>query len=45
MRQARLRFYNRTFTRADAFIDNALIPFLAVIVLVGFIYNVSGGNV
>lgn len=42
MRQARLRFYARTFSAFDQAMDNALIPSLAVIVLVCFLWNVGG---
>jgi len=45
MRQARLRFYERYVCVADQLIENVLIPCLAIIVLVCFIWNVSGGNV
>ena len=43
MRQYRLRFYSRAFARADALFDNVLIPVLAVTVLLGFLWNVTGG--
>jgi hypothetical protein len=44
MKQARLRFYERYISRVDQAIDNALIPSLAVIVLVLSIWNIAGGS-
>jgi hypothetical protein len=42
MRERRLRFHRRTFSRVDLIIDNVLIPFIGALVIVGTVWNLGG---